>query len=132
MRCCSKTHFEAFKKYDSLSHISRNSCTICLCRDGSSSVAMRTSSIYTKSSLGYLSMSPLRMRLMVLAKVAGAFVRPNVMTLGMNNPLGVLNAAFHWSSSLMRILWYPHRMSNFENKVLPPRLVRLLDMRGRG
>src|SRR6266571_779140 len=112
MVLCSKTHLDALRKYDSFLHISRKACTIFLCLGRSSSVAIRTSSIYTNSSFGWVSMSERRMRLIVLAKVAGALVRPKVITLGINSPLGVLKAALSWSSSFILILWYPHRMSN--------------------
>ena len=39
--------------------------------------------------------------LIMVWKVAGEFVSPMNMTIGSNNPLLVLNAAFHLSSSLM-------------------------------
>ena len=39
------------------------------------------------------------------------------MTVGSNNPNGVMNAAFHWSSFLSRILLYPHQMSNLVKRV---------------
>src|SRR6266702_5989686 len=130
MVLCSKTHLDALRKYDSFLHISRKACTIFLCLGGSSSVAMRTSSMYTNSSFGCASMSERRMRLMVLAKVAGAVVRPKVITLGMNSPLGVLKAALSWSSSFILMLWYPHRMSNLENTFLPLRFVMISEMRG--
>ena len=45
--------------------------------------------------------------------VAGKLHRPKYMTIGSNNPLGVLNAAFYWSPSLIRILLYPARRSSF-------------------
>ncbi len=88
--------------------------------------------MYTNSSFGCASMSGRRMRLMVLAKVAGALVRPKVITLGINSPLGVLKAALSWSSSFILMLWYPHHMSNLENTFLPLRFVRISEMRGSG
>jgi hypothetical protein len=45
----------------------------------------------------------------MLWNVAGELQRPKNMTVGSNNPLCVLNAAFHWSPSLIRILLYPHQ-----------------------
>ncbi len=72
------------------------------------------------------------MRLIVLAKVAGALVRPKVITLGINSPLGVLKAALSWSSSFILMLWYPHHISNLENTFLPLRFVRISEMRGSG
>src|SRR6266702_864838 len=92
---------------------------------------MRTSSMYTNSSFGCLSMSGQRMHLMVLAKVVGALVRPKVITLGMNSPLGVLKAALSWSSFIL-MLWYPHLISNLENTFLPLGFIRMSEMRGSG
>src|SRR6266702_2796502 len=132
MVLCSKTHLDALRKYDSFLHISRKACTIFLCLGRSSSVTMRTSSIYTNNSFGCASMSGHRMWLMVLAKVAGALVRPKVITLGMNSPLSVLKATLSWSSSFILILWYPHLMSNLENTILPLRFMRMSEMRGNG
>ena len=37
--------------------------------------------------------------------------RPKNITVGLNSPRGVTNAAFHLSSGLMRILLYPNQMS---------------------
>ena len=51
--------------------------------------------------------------------VAGALHRPKNMTVGSNNPLGVINAAFHSSPSLMRTLLYPARTSSLVNIVAP-------------
>ena len=36
---------------------------------------------------------------------------------GFESPMGVMKAAFHWSSSRMQMLLYPQRMSNLVNKV---------------
>ena len=69
---------------------------------------------------------------MVLVKVAGALVRPKVITLGMNSPLGVLKATLSWSSSFILMLWYPHHILNLENTFLPLRLVKISEMRDNG
>ena len=45
--------------------------------------------------------------------VAGEFVSPKNITKGSNNPRFVWKAAFHSSSSFMRMLLYPHLMSSF-------------------
>ena len=37
-------------------------------------------------------------------KVAGEFERPKNITVSSNNPFGVMNAAFHSSPSLIRML----------------------------
>ena len=45
-------------------------------------------------------------------KVGGELVIPKNMTSGSNSPLGVMNAAFHSSPSLIRTLLYPERRSS--------------------
>src|ERR1700733_14812500 len=90
------------------------------------------SSIYTKSSVGYLLHKLRNILAMVLQNVAGELVRPKNMTLGWNNPNGVLNAAFHRSLFLIRIFSYPQRMSNFVNSSFPCRWSRIVLMRGSG
>src|SRR6266481_4939975 len=52
-------------------------------------------------------------------KVAGELVRPKNITCGSNNPFGVLNAAFHSSPFLIRMLLYPHRISNLVKRDCP-------------
>ena len=42
---------------------------------------------------------------------------PKNMTVGSNSPSGVIKVAFHWSSSLNRMLLYPHHMSNLVKRV---------------
>ena len=49
--------------------------------------------------------------------VGDALQNPKNMTVGSKSPMGVMKAAFHWSSSQMQILLYPQRMSNLVNKV---------------
>ena len=39
------------------------------------------------------------------------------MMVGSKSPMGVMKAAFHWSSSRIWMLLYPQRMSNLVNKV---------------
>jgi hypothetical protein len=55
----------------------------------------------------------------VLVKVPGALHRPKLMTVGLNCPRGVVNAALWRSSSLICILLYPILMSNLVNNVFP-------------
>ncbi|CCM07147.1 uncharacterized protein FIBRA_09485 [Fibroporia radiculosa] len=50
-------------------------------------------------------------------KVAGEFVIPKNMTVGLNNPHGVINAPFHLSSSLILTLLYPVHRSSLVNIV---------------
>ena len=63
-----------------------------------------------------------KMVFIIIWKVAGEFVNPKNMTVGSNSPSGVRKAAFHSSPGLMRILLYPHRMSNLVNSVHPASL----------
>ena len=55
----------------------------------------------------------------IIWKVAGEFMSLKNITVGSNSPSGVRKAAFHSSPGLIQILLYPHRMSNFVNKVHP-------------
>src|SRR6266576_6354844 len=66
----------------------------------------------------------------IIWNVAGELVSPKNMTVGSNSPSGVRNAAFHSSPSLMRMLLYPHRTSNFVNRVLLLRQSIVWGMRG--
>src|SRR6266576_6094924 len=66
----------------------------------------------------------------IIWNVAGELVNPKNMTVGSNNPSGVRNAPFHSSPSLMRMLLYPHRTSNFVNRVLLLRRSIVWGMRG--
>src|SRR6266702_8310374 len=103
---CSKTHLDGFRKYDSSSSRSSTSWTICRCRGRFSLVAMSISSIYTKSSVGYLLVRHRNMQFIAQENVAGELVSPKNITRGWNKPKGVLKAAAHWSSSQMQILLY--------------------------
>ena len=60
-----------------------------------------------------------KMLFIIVWKVAGELVNPKNITSGSNNPQFVLNAAFHSSPSLIRILLYPHQMSIFKNIIDP-------------
>src|SRR6266446_1436489 len=60
-----------------------------------------------------------KMVFIIIWKVAGEFVSPKNITVGSNNPLGVRNAAFHSSPSLILMLLYPHRTSTFVKRVHP-------------
>src|SRR6266481_2472849 len=55
----------------------------------------------------------------IIWKVAGEFVSPKNMMVGLNSPSGVRKAAFHLSPSLMRMLLYPHRTLTFVKRVHP-------------
>ena len=49
--------------------------------------------------------------------MGGALQNLKNMTVGSNNPIGVMKVAFHWSSSLMQMLLYLQWMSNLVNRV---------------
>src|SRR5260370_28916443 len=66
----------------------------------------------------------------IIWKVAGEFVSPKNMTVGSKSPSGVKNAAFASSPGLMRILLYPHLMSNFVKRLHPLRRSILWGIRG--
>jgi len=66
----------------------------------------------------------------IIWKVAGEFINPKNMTVGLNSPSGVRNAAFHLSPSLMWMLLYPHQMSNFVKRVHPLSRSIVCGMRG--
>ena len=50
----------------------------------------------------------------IVWNVASELVSPKYMTMGSQMPKHVLNAAFHWLPSHIRMLLYPHRMSKVE------------------
>ena len=52
-------------------------------------------------------------------KLPGELLILKNITFGSKSPWRVLNAPFHWSSSLMWILLYPHHMSNLLNSSIP-------------
>ena len=64
--------------------------------------------------------------------VAGELDIPKNITVGSKSPRLVLNAAFHSSPFLIRILLYPHRTSIFEKYLAPFNLSMSLEMRGKG
>ena len=57
--------------------------------------------MYRDTSSGYLFRMIHSIFCMALQKVVGELVRPKYMTVGLYSLKGVLNAAFHWSSSLI-------------------------------
>ena len=54
------------------------------------------------------------------------------MMFSLNSPSGVVKAAFHQSSGLMRTLLYPHCTSNLVKIDNPHNLLTRLEIRGRG
>ena len=69
---------------------------------------------------------------MNLWKVAGEFDNPKNMTVGLNNPLDVMKAAFHWSPSLILMLLYLDQISNFVKIVVSLTMSMRSDIRGSG
>ena len=59
----------------------------------------------------FSAMRSLKMWFMSAWKVVGELHRSKNITVGLNSSKGMINAAFHLSSGLMRILLYPHQMS---------------------
>ena len=74
----------------------------------------------------------MNMEFIIVWNVAGELVSPKNMTVGLNRPLFVMNAAFHSSPSLMQTLLYPHQMSNFVYREHPLNLSMSSRIRGRG
>src|SRR5258708_34088593 len=66
----------------------------------------------------------------IIWKVAGELVSPKNMTVGSKSPSGVRNATFGSSPGLMRMLLYPHLISNFVKRVHPLRQSIVWGMRG--
>ena len=64
--------------------------------------------------------------------MAGELRNPKNITVGSNNPLFVINAAFHLSPSLMRTLLYPHLMSNLVKYFDPFNLIIRSEINGSG
>ena len=64
--------------------------------------------------------------------VAGELHIPKNITVGSNNPLFVLKAAFHSSPCLIWILLYPHRTSILEKYFAPFNLSMSSDISGKG
>src|SRR6266700_6983370 len=89
---------------------------------------MAMSSMYTESHS--FATSVRKMVFIIIWNVAGELVRPKNITVGSNSPSRVRNAPFHLSPSLIRMLLYPHRTSNFVNRVLLLRWSIIWGMRG--
>ena len=64
--------------------------------------------------------------------VAGELHIPKNITVGLNSPLFVLNAAFHWSSFLIRTLLYPQQTSNLVKYFAPFILSMISEIRESG
>ena len=69
---------------------------------------------------------------MNLWNVAGELDSPKNMTVGLNNPFYVMKVAFHWSSSLIKILLYLDQILNFVKMVASLTILMRLEIRGSG
>jgi len=65
-------------------------------------------------------------------KVAGEFVNPKYMIVGLYAPIYIMNAAFHLSLFLILTLLYPYLKSNFVNTFLFPTPSNISAMKDRG
>ena len=61
------------------------------------------------------------MAFIIVWNVVGEFVSPKNITVGLNNPSGVRNAALCLSPSLIQMLLYPQQMSSIVKRVQPLR-----------
>ncbi len=68
----------------------------------------------------------------IVWNVARELVSPKNMTVGLYRPSLVMNAAFHWSFSLIRTSLYPHSILNPVNKVQSHSQSISDGMRGKG
>ena len=93
-------------------------------------VAMRVSSMYTVSHPSAISL--VNIAFIIVWKVAGELVSPKNITVGLNSPLLVMNAAFHLSPFLMCMLLYPCQRSTLVNSSVPCILAISLEIRGIG
>jgi len=64
--------------------------------------------------------------------IAGEFVNPKNITVGSNDPSGIVNAAFYSSPSLILTLLYPHLRSIFVNTFFVPIFSRTSKIKGSG
>src|SRR6266567_5596908 len=119
MRCFSNLHFSSLRNSEFSFITDRTVLTTSLWYVRSSLMAMRISSMYPWTSSPYHALIGRSSLFIILWKVAGAFLRPKFITIGSYCPNGVLNAPLNWSPSRIRMLWYPHQMSNLVNKVFP-------------
>ena len=65
-----------------------------------------------------LAIRSLKIVFIIVWNVAGELVSPKNMTVGSKSPSGVKNAAFDSSPGLIRMLLYPHLMSNFVKRAI--------------
>jgi hypothetical protein len=85
-----------------------------------------------RSSWGYFPSKGRNTLFIVLTKVPGALHSLKLMTVGSYCPSGVVNAALCQSSSLIRMLLYPIRMSNLVNSCFPWSCLISSEIKGKG
>jgi len=64
--------------------------------------------------------------------VMGKFVNLKNITVGSNDPSGVVNTAFHSSPSFIHTLLYPHCKSIFVNTFFVPIFSTMSEIKGKG
>src|SRR5271168_1475460 len=129
IRVLLNSHFNAFKKRS----FSRNRCSTNLVYRSKSSwflAKIRISSMYMMTM--HPSIMSTKMASIIPWKVAGELHIPKNITVGSNNPLFVLKAAFHSSPFFIRTLLYPHLTSNFVKYFAPFSLSMISEIRGNG
>src|SRR6266567_3494617 len=118
-QCFSNLHFSGLRNSEFSFIMDRTVLTTFLWYVRSSLVAMRILSMYPWTSSPNHALISRSSLFIILWKVAGAFLKPKFITIGSYCPKGVLNTPFGWSPSRIQILWYPHQISNFVNRVFP-------------
>ena len=61
-----------------------------------------------------------RILFIIVWNIAGEFISPKNITIGLNNSFNIVNAAFHLSLSFIYILLYPYYKSNLINTSFVP------------
>src|SRR6266566_7192681 len=118
-QCFSNLHFSGLRNSDSSFIACRTFLTTSLWYVRLSLVAIRMSSMYPWTSSPYRALIGRSSLFIILWKVAGAFLRLKFITIGSYCPSDVLNTPLNWSPSRIRMLWYPHQISNLVNRVFP-------------
>ena len=121
------SHFPNLRKRS----FSFNRCRTCFVLFSSSSGVFANRKIL---SMYMITMHPLIKSLKIESiidwNIAGELHKPKNITVGLNNPLFVLNAAFHWSPSLIQMLLYPQHTSSLVKYLAPANLSVSSEIRG--
>ena len=73
-----------------------------------------------------------RISFIMVWNIAGEFVSPKNITVGLNNPSSVINTAFYSSPFFILILLYPYCKSIFINIFFVPMFSTISEIRGNG